>query len=85
MSHQSPIGLNEWPVLAVHLVVESAGVAQVMAVAIASPQWSGSGATVHAFATLCKRKNHDDVCQSMKGLGFLVANASSSNVCVRAS
>lgn len=45
-----------WPdqrsVLAIHLVVQSAGVAQVVACAITSPQRGGSGPTVHAFSGL---------------------------------
>lgn len=53
MTHHALLGLDERPVLAVHLVVEAAGVAQVVAVAVAPPQRSGRGAAVHALAPLC--------------------------------
>lgn len=41
--------LDERPVGAVHLVVETAGVAQVVASGVAAPQRRGHGAAVHAL------------------------------------
>jgi len=51
-THQSTFGLDERPVLAVHLVVQSAGVAQVVAGAVSPPQRGGGGTAVHAFTSL---------------------------------
>lgn len=51
-SYQPPLGLDERPVLPVHLVVEAAGVAQVVAGAIAAPQRRGQGPAVDALAPL---------------------------------
>lgn len=45
-AYQSPLGLDEWPVLPVHLVVEPTGVAQIVASAISPPERSGCGPTV---------------------------------------
>lgn len=39
-THQSFLGFDERPIDAVHLVVEAAGIAQVMAGSVASPQRS---------------------------------------------
>ncbi len=44
---------DEGPVGAVHLVVEAAGVAEVVAVAVPPPQRGGGGRAVDALATLC--------------------------------
>ena len=52
--HQSPLGFDERPVLAVHLVVEATSVAEIVTIAVPSPQRSGGRATVHTLATLCK-------------------------------
>ena len=38
-THQSSLWLDQRPVLAIHLVVESAGIAEVVPVAITPPQW----------------------------------------------
>ena len=53
-THQSPLGFDERPVLAVHLVVEATSVAEIVTIAVPSPQRSGGRATVHTLATLCK-------------------------------
>ena len=37
-SYQSPLRLDERPVLPVHFVIETAGVAEVVAVAVPAPQ-----------------------------------------------
>lgn len=50
---QSALGLDEGPVLAVHLVVEAAGVAQVVARPVPPPQGRGRGSAVHTLAALC--------------------------------
>lgn len=52
-AHQSPFGLDEGPVLAIHLVVKSAGVAQVVARPVPPPQRGGGGTAVHALTALC--------------------------------
>ena len=52
LTHQSPLGLDQRPVLAVHLVVEAAGVAEVVSVPVTTPQRSGGGPAVHALTTL---------------------------------
>ena len=49
MTYQSPLWLYKRPILAIHLVVETAGVAEVVAIAVPSPQRGGGGATVHAL------------------------------------
>ncbi len=53
MSYQSPLWLNQGPVLTIHLVVETTGVAEIVSVAISPPEWGGSGSTVDALTTLC--------------------------------
>ena len=50
--------LDQGAVHAVHLVVEAAGVAEVVAGAVAAPQRRRNGATVDALAALPKRKLH---------------------------
>ena len=52
LTHQSPLGLDQRPVLAVHLVVEAAGVAEVVPVAVTTPQRGRGGTTVDALAAL---------------------------------
>ncbi len=52
MTYQSPFRFDEGPVLSVHFVVETAGVAQVVARAVSAPQRGRRGATVHTFAAL---------------------------------
>ena len=52
-THHALFRLGQRPVLAVHLVVESAGVAEVVSVAVASPQRRGGGAAVDTLAALC--------------------------------
>lgn len=51
-SYQSLLGSDERPVLAVHLVIQTAGVAQVVACSVPSPQWSGCCSTVHTLSGL---------------------------------
>ena len=53
-THQSPLGFDERPVLAIHLVVEATSVAEIVTIAVPSPQRGGGRATVHTLATLCK-------------------------------
>ena len=54
-TYQASFRLDERSILPVHLVVESAGVAKVMAGAVPSPQWRRRCAAVHALATLYRR------------------------------
>ncbi len=51
MAYHLSLWLDEGPVGAVHLVVEAAGVAEVVPVAVPSPQRGGRGRAVHALAT----------------------------------
>lgn len=51
-THQALLRAHERPVDSVHLVVEAAGVAQVVAGAVAAPQRCGQGPTVDTLATL---------------------------------
>jgi len=53
-SYQPPLGLDERPVLPVHLVVEAAGVAQVVPGAVPPPQRGGCGPAVDALPAFCK-------------------------------
>ena len=52
LTHQSPLGLDQRPVLAVHLVVEAAGVAEVVSVSVPAPQRSGGCSAVDTLAAL---------------------------------
>lgn len=51
-THQSAFGFDEGSVLAVHLVVQAAGVAQVVSSVVTSPQRRGGGPTVHTLTAL---------------------------------
>lgn len=51
-THQSSLWFNERPVDPVHLVVESAGVTQVMTRPVPPPQRSGHRPAVHTLSTL---------------------------------
>lgn len=52
-THQSTFGLDKWSVLAVHFMVQSTGVAQVVAGTVPSPQGGGGGTAVYTFTALC--------------------------------
>ena len=56
VTYQPPLGLDERPVLSVHLVVESAGIAQVVTSAVAAPQRRRGGPAVHALAAFWRWK-----------------------------
>ena len=60
----SPLRLDERSVHAVHLVVETAGVAQVVARAIPSPQGRGHGPAVHTLPALHVRPVLLAVCKT---------------------
>jgi hypothetical protein len=66
LSYQPPLWLDERPVLAVHLVVEAARVAQVVAVAVAPPQWRRRRSAVDALAALCDAKINENVLRSRR-------------------
>ena len=53
-THRALLGLDERAVLSVHFVVQAAGVAQVVAVSVASPQRRRRGAAVDALTALCR-------------------------------
>lgn len=50
---QPSLGLDEGPVLSVHLVVEPAGVTQVMPGSVSSPERGGCRPTVHTLPAFC--------------------------------
>ena len=52
LAYQSPLWFDERPVLSVHFVVETAGVAEVVPVAVSPPKRGGGGAAVHTLAAL---------------------------------
>ena len=54
-TYHALFGLGQRSVLAVHLVVEAAGVTEVVSVAVPSPQRGGGGTAVHTLAALCNR------------------------------
>lgn len=62
-THQSAFGFDKWSVLAVHLVVEPAGVAQVVSGAVTSPQRRWGGSTVYTLTALWW-KTHSDIHQT---------------------
>ena len=53
VTHQSSLGFDERPVGAVHLVVEAAGVAEIVSRPVSPPQRRGGGPAVHTFPALC--------------------------------
>ena len=55
ISYQAPLGFDERSIGAVHLVVEPAGVAQVVTVPVSAPQRGWSCSAIHALATFCKK------------------------------
>lgn len=55
-THQPAFGFDERSVLAVHLMVEAAGVAQVVSSAVTSPQRCRRCPTVHTLAAFCRGK-----------------------------
>lgn len=52
-SRQSPLGFDEGPILSVHFVVQTTGIAQIVTGPVSSPQGGGGGPTVDALPTLC--------------------------------
>lgn len=52
VTHQPSLGLDKGSVDAVHLVVQSTGIAQVVASPVPSPQGGGHCPTVHTLPTL---------------------------------
>lgn len=52
VTYQPPLGFEQGPVDAVHLVVEPAGVAEVVPRAVPPPQRGGHGPTVDTFSPL---------------------------------
>lgn len=60
LTHQSPLRLDERSVLTVHLVVEAAGVAEVVAGAVSPPERRGRRAAVHTLSSFCKHRSQDN-------------------------
>jgi len=55
-THQSSLGFDERPVLSIHLIVEAAGVTEVVAVPISPPQRGRGCSTVHTLTTLWEKR-----------------------------
>lgn len=55
VSYQSLLGPDQRSVLAIHLVVQSTRVAQVVACTIPAPQRGSCGPTVHTLSGLCSK------------------------------
>lgn len=53
-TYQPPFGLDERAILPVHLVIESAGVTQIVTRTVPPPQGSRRGPAVHTLSTFCK-------------------------------
>ncbi len=51
-TYNSSLWLDEWPVGSVHLVVEATGVAQVVPIAVTTPQRGRGCTAVHAFPAI---------------------------------
>lgn len=54
-THQTLLGPHQRPVDPVHLVVEAAGVAQVVPGAVPAPQWCRQGSTVDTLPALTRK------------------------------
>lgn len=52
-SRQAPLGFDEGSILSVHLVVQTAGIAQIVAGPIPPPQGGGGSPAVDALPALC--------------------------------
>ena len=65
-SYQSSLGFDQWPICAVHLVVEAAGVTEVVAVPISPPQRGRGCSTVHTLTTLYNNKYICDIVGSIR-------------------
>lgn len=71
-TYQASFRLDERSVLSVHLVVESASVAEVVTSAVSSPQRRRSCAAVHTLAALCR-------CRTVKTTNWLIPRCSNAS------
>lgn len=62
-THQSSFWFDKWPILAVHFVIQSTGVAKVVTSAVSSPQWRAGGTTIYTLSALCENKQK---CQALQ-------------------
>lgn len=53
-TYQTSLRLDQRPPGAIHLVVKSTGVAQIVAGSITAPEWRGDGSTVDTLTALAK-------------------------------
>lgn len=74
LAYHAPWLLNQWPIHAVHLVVKAAGVAEVMAGAVSSPERSRHRSAIHALTTLRKVLGLDVVHYFIFSLLFYVCS-----------
>lgn len=58
LAHQSFARFNQRSIHAVHLVIKSTSIAQVVAGSVASPQWSANRTAIHALPTFTELKVH---------------------------
>lgn len=50
---QPSLGLDKGPVLSIHFMVESAGIAEIVPSTVSPPQWGGGGPAVHTLPAFC--------------------------------
>jgi hypothetical protein len=60
-TYKTFLGLDERSIRAVHLVVEAAGVAEVVAVPVPPPEGGGGSTAIHTFPTLCNGRHTVDI------------------------
>ena len=52
IAYQSPLGLDERPVLSVHFIIETTGIAEIVTIAVPPPQRSRGRPAVHTLSSL---------------------------------
>ena len=52
LAYQSSLGLDKRPVLSIHLIIETTGIAEVVAIAVSPPQRGGRRPAVHTLPAL---------------------------------
>ena len=52
IAYQSPLGLDKRPVLSVHFIIETTGIAEIVTIAVPPPQRCRGRPAVHTFSSL---------------------------------
>ena len=52
IAYQSPLGLDERPVLSVHFIIETTGIAEIVTIAVPPPQRCRGRPAVHTLSSL---------------------------------